>query len=103
MAVHEVLALVGDKWSVLIVVHLREGPQRFNALRRAIQGISQRMLTLTLKRLERYGLVHRTLYPEVPPRVEYELTELGRGLLVPVMALARWAEDHREAFSRAEQ
>jgi DNA-binding HxlR family transcriptional regulator len=101
MAVHEVLGLVGDKWSVLVVAHLREGPVRFNALRRAVGDVSKRMLTLTLKRLERDGLVLRTLYPEIPPRVEYELTPLGRSLLEPVLSLAEWAERHRHEIREA--
>lgn len=101
LAVHEVLGLVGDKWSVLVVVQLREGPLRFNTLRRAVSGVSQRMLTLTLKRLERDGLVTRTVYPEIPPRVEYALSELGRSLLHPVLSLADWAERHREEIQQA--
>ncbi|MBN9420068.1 HxlR family transcriptional regulator [bacterium SCN 62-11] len=96
MAVHEVLNLVGDKWSVLIIVHLREGTLRFNELKRRIGGVSQRMLTLALKRLERDGLVLRTLYPEVPPRVEYQLSPLGRELLEPLLQLPLWAEKNRQ-------
>src|SRR3974390_2698660 len=90
-AVSDVLARVGDKWSVLVVTLLGKGPRRFNELRRAIGGISQRMLTLTLRGLERDGLVTRTVYPTVPPRVDYGLTTLGRDLLVPVSALGEWA------------
>lgn len=97
----EVLDRVGDKWSVLIVVYLSDGPQRFNALRRRIEGISQRMLTETLRHLERDGLVLRTVYPSVPPRVEYTLTELGQSLRLPLAALATWAEQHRGAISQA--
>jgi DNA-binding HxlR family transcriptional regulator len=100
-AVSEVLARVGDKWTVLVVSTLGSGPLRFNALRRAIGGISQRMLTLTLRALERDGLVTRTVFPSVPPRVEYELTQLGRSLLVPVSALAAWAIAHRGAIDGA--
>lgn len=99
----EVLDRVGDKWSVLIVVYLREGPQRFNALRRRIEGISQRMLTETLRHLERDGLVRRTVYPSVPPRVEYALTELGQSLTLPLAALAAWAEQHRGAIVQARE
>ena len=83
-AVSEVLDRVGDKWSVLIIVLLGEGAQRFAELKRAIVGISQRMLTLTLRGLERDGLVKRTVHPSTPPRVSYELTRVGRTLLDPV-------------------
>jgi DNA-binding HxlR family transcriptional regulator len=95
VAVREVLNRVGDKWSVLVIVILTDGPRRFNELRRSIEGISQRMLTLTLRGLERDGLVTRTLYPSIPPRVEYALTPLGTTLLEPVQALAAWAARHR--------
>lgn len=90
-AVSGVLARVGDKWSVLIVSRLGTQPMRFNELKREIAGISQRMLTLTLRNLERDGLVTRTVFATIPPRVDYELTTLGRSLLVPVNALADWA------------
>jgi len=94
-AVSEVLDRVGDKWMVLVIVTLGRGPKRFNELRRAIASISQRMLTLTLRCLERDGLVTRTLYPSVPPRVDYALTELGRSLLAPVDGLGTWARKNR--------
>jgi DNA-binding HxlR family transcriptional regulator len=100
-AVSEVLQRVGDKWTVLVVKILGRGPMRFNELKRTIDGISQRMLTLTLRALERDGLVTRTVYPSVPPRVEYELTQLGRSLIAPVSALAMWAIDHRGAIHGA--
>ena len=100
-AVSEVLARVGDKWTVLVVSTLGKGPMRFNELKRTIGGISQRMLTLTLRALERDGLVTRAVFPTVPPRVEYELTALGRSLLSPVSALASWAIDHRGAIDGA--
>ena len=93
-AVSHVLARVGDKWSVLIVRLLGDGPQRFNAIKRMVGGISQRMLSLTLRSLERDGLVTRTVTPTVPPRVDYALTDLGRSLWVPVEALAGWAHRH---------
>src|ERR671925_740757 len=93
-AVSEVLARVGDKWTVLVVTVLGEGPKRFNELRRALGSISQRMLTLTLRGLERDGLVTRTVFPTIPPRVDYELTDLGRGLSTPVKALGKWAIEH---------
>ncbi len=94
-AVSQVLSRVGDKWSVLVVSILGMGPMRFNELKRAVNGVSQRMLTLTLRALERDGLVTRTVFPSVPPRVDYELTTLGRSLLNPVLALTGWALDHR--------
>src|SRR4051812_23230755 len=94
-AVREVLSLVGDKWSVLVVGLLGDGSRRFSEIRRTIEGISQRMLTLTLRGLERDGLVKRTVTPSIPPRVDYELTKLGRTLLEPVLALAMWADKHR--------
>lgn len=92
----EVLDRVGDKWSVLVIVLLGQRTHRFNELHRTIEGISQRMLTLTVRALERDGLVNRTVYASVPPRVDYELTELGRTLLVPLEALNTWANAHRE-------
>jgi DNA-binding HxlR family transcriptional regulator len=102
-AVSEVLARVGDKWSMLVVVMLGDGPRRFNELRRSIGGISQRMLTLTLRALERDGLVTRTVFPTIPPRVDYELTELGRSLLTPVGALSTWALENRSRIQLARQ
>jgi DNA-binding HxlR family transcriptional regulator len=100
-AVREVLQRVGDKWSVLIIGHLGEGAMRFNELRKSIEGLSQRMLTLTLRNLERDGLVTRTVFPEIPPRVEYELTRLGETLLEPITALAEWAGEHRTSIQEA--
>jgi DNA-binding HxlR family transcriptional regulator len=90
-AISGVLARIGDKWSVLIVSRLGQKPMRFNEMKREIGGISQRMLTLTLRNLERDGLITRTVYPTIPPRVDYALTPLGRSLLVPVNALSDWA------------
>ena len=90
----EVLARVGDKWTVQVISELGEGPRRFSELRRTIGGVSQRMLTLTLKNLERDGLVSRTVTPSVPPRVDYALTDLGRSMLGPVRALGDWAAAH---------
>jgi len=90
-AVSGVLARIGDKWSVLIVTRLGVRSMRFNELKKEIGGISQRMLTLTLRGLERDGLVTRTVFPTIPPRVDYELTALGRSLLEPVSALGNWA------------
>ncbi len=102
-AVREVLSRVGDKWSVLIVSLLGGGRRRFSELRRAIDGISQRMLTLTLKGLERDGLVTRTVYATIPPRVEYELTPLGTTLLDPIEALATWAHENKVAIHEAQR
>jgi len=102
-AVTSVLARVGDKWSVLIVALLGDGPKRFNEIKRMVGGISQRMLTLTLRGLERDGLVTRTVFPTVPPRVDYELTELGRSLWKPVEALGSWARDNQDVIAAARQ
>ena len=98
--VRGVLDRIGDKWSLMIIGSLNRGPLRFGALQTAIGGISQRMLTLNLRQLERDGLVSRTVYAEVPPRVEYELTELGHGLLVPVLELVNWVEDNAERIDK---
>ncbi len=98
-----VLNRVGDKWSMLIVMILAAGPRRFNELKREIDGISQRMLTLTLRGLERDGLVERTVEPTVPPRVTYELTELGQSLREPVKALGDWAIQHIACIRAAQQ
>ena len=98
-----VLARVGDKWTVLVVVMLAEGPMRFNVLKRRIGRVSQRMLTLTLRGLERDGLVSRTVYPTIPPRVDYELTTLGRSLQTPVTALGEWAFAHLDVMDAARQ
>lgn len=100
-AVSDVLDRVGDKWSVLVVVTLGDGPKRFNELRRSIASISQRMLTLTLRGLERDGLVTRTVFPTIPPRVDYELTELGRSLLQSVAALGNWARENHARILQA--
>src|SRR5205807_9954792 len=95
------LARVGDKWSVFVIMMLGDGPKRFNEIKRMIAGISQRMLTLTLRGLERDGLVTRTVFPTIPPRVDYELTDLGRGLSKPVEALGRWAIEHQPEIQHA--
>jgi DNA-binding HxlR family transcriptional regulator len=102
-AISDVLARVGDKWSVLVVSRLGEGPLRFNELRRSIGGISQRMLTLTLRGLERDGLISRTVFPTIPPRVDYALTPLGRDLLSPVSALGAWAIRNQQKIARARE
>lgn len=102
-AMRDILSLVGDKWSVLVIVNLGEGALRFSDLKRGIDGISQRMLTLTVRGLERDGLLTRTVYPTNPPRVDYELTRLGRTLLEPVTQLAMWAGRHRAEVLRARE
>jgi DNA-binding HxlR family transcriptional regulator len=96
------LSRIGDKWTVLVVQTLGEGGRRFNELRREIPSISQRMLTLTLRNLERDGLVNRTVTPTIPPRVDYELTELGRSLEKPICGLATWAMDNVERIHTAQ-
>ncbi len=98
-----VLARIGDKWSVLVVNRLGGGPVRFNELKRDVGGISQRMLTRTLRGLERDGLVTRTIFPTVPPRVDYALTSLGRSLLEPVSALGQWAIKHKRQITEARE
>ena len=100
-AISETLARIGDKWTVLVVELLADGPMRFNELRRTIGRISQRMLTLTLRGLERDGLVTRTVFATIPPRVDYQLTKLGRTLREPVIAIADWARKNRPAIVEA--
>ena len=100
-AVNDILARVGDKWTVRVVMCLADGPCRFNELRRIIPAISQRMLTRTLRNLERDGLVDRTVTPSVPPRVDYALTALGRSLVNPVARLGNWAIAHSARVERA--
>src|ERR1700678_1651804 len=100
--VASILARVGDKWSVFIIMLLGDGPKRFNQIKRMVGGISQRMLTLTLRGLERDGLVTRTVFPTIPPRVDYELTELGHSLWQPVEALGAWAKAHQGVIAAAQ-
>lgn len=100
-AVSDVLSRIGDKWTVYVVGLLSNGPMRFNELKRAVGGISQRMLTLTLRGLERDGLVTRTVYPTIPPRVDYELTDLGRTLIETLASLGEWAIKNRPAVEKA--
>lgn len=109
-ATRQLLDRVGDKWSVLVLVLLGDAPTRFSALKRAVAGISQRILTTTLRSLERDGLVKRTVHPTNPPQVDYALTALGKAMLGPIRMLAEWAEGHgadvqraRDAFDRAKK
>ena len=99
--VSEMLARLGDKWTVLVIMTLGGGPQRFNDLKRAVVGISQRMLTLTLRALERDGLVQRTVHPTVPPRVEYALTTLGQSFGAPIQAMGGWVFDNHDHIQAA--
>jgi DNA-binding HxlR family transcriptional regulator len=102
MAMTDILNRIGDKWTVMVVgILARHGTLRFNELKRMINGVSQRMLTLTLRNLERDGLVTRTIYPEIPPRVEYGLTELGRSLKGPINSLWEWSAANGEAVVEA--
>jgi DNA-binding HxlR family transcriptional regulator len=96
------LSRIGDKWTVLVVQTLGEGPKRFNELRREIPSVSQRMLTLTLRNLERDGLVSRTVTPTIPPRVDYELTDLGQSLQKPICGLATWATENVDIIHAAQ-
>jgi DNA-binding HxlR family transcriptional regulator len=96
------LSRIGDKWTVLVVATLGDGPRRFNELRREIPSVSQRMLTLTLRNLERDGIVNRTVTPSIPPRVDYELTPLGHSLLKPITGLTEWALDNVTAIHEAQ-
>jgi DNA-binding HxlR family transcriptional regulator len=102
-SVSTVLSRVGDKWSVLVIMLLARGPTRFNAIKRAASGISQQMLTRTLRGLERDGLVRRKVFPTVPPQVEYSLTPLGVSLSEPVRALGQWALIHIPHIERAQR
>jgi DNA-binding HxlR family transcriptional regulator len=101
--VRQILDRIADKWSLLVIALLEERTLRFGELGREIDGISKRMLTVTLRNLERDGLVRRTVHPEVPPRVEYELTALGRTLLGTTQALVAWTEEHQDQIARARQ
>ena len=101
--IRDVLDRIGDKWSVLVVVELAQGVRRFRELQRAVPGISQRMLTLTVRRLERDGLVTRTVFATVPPQVEYELTASGHSLTRLVKVLADWSADHRDGIAASRE
>ncbi|MCE4224434.1 helix-turn-helix transcriptional regulator [Methylobacterium sp. C25] len=102
LKISQVLSRIGDKWSVLIIMSLRSRTMRFSELKRGIDGISQRMLTLTLRNLERDGLVTRTVTPSIPPRVDYELTPMGHSLAEPVEALGTWAFQHIDRIAGAQ-
>ncbi len=101
--ISDLLSRIGDKWSVLVVTTLGDGSRRFNELRREIPSVSQRMLTLTLRNLERDGLVSRAVTPSIPPRVDYALTRLGRSLLRPLSALSEWAIENVGAIHDAQE
>ena len=102
-AVSDILGRIGDKWTVMLVGSLARGPLRYNQLHRKVEGISQRMLTLTLKGLEQDGLVTRTMYPSIPPRVEYALTPLGFSLIAPLSSLHAWAVQHGAAMAQSRE
>jgi DNA-binding HxlR family transcriptional regulator len=102
LKVTQVLSRIGDKWAVLVIIMLQERAYRFNELRRGIDGISQRMLTLTLRNMERDGLVTRTVTPSIPPRVDYELTDVGASLAGPVKILGEWAFDNLKRIAAAQ-
>jgi DNA-binding HxlR family transcriptional regulator len=99
----KVLDLIADKWTVLVMVLLKHGPQRFSAILRRVEGVSQKMLTQTLRDMERNGLITRTIYAEVPPRVEYQLSPLGQTLTEPLAAITRWAETNIGAVMVAQE
>lgn len=99
--IREILDRVGDKWSLYVIAKLYDGPLRFNELKREVDGVSQRMLTLTLRSLERDGLLTRAVYPTTPQRVEYELTGLGRSLREPIVGLLAWATENRGRMEKA--
>ncbi|MEX0955956.1 MAG: helix-turn-helix domain-containing protein [Rhizobiaceae bacterium] len=102
-AVSQVLARIGDKWTVLVIELLGRQPMRFSELRREIGGISQKVLTSTLRGLERDGFVTRTVEPTIPPRVDYEITQMGRELLEPIKALGAWARQNGARIEQARQ
>ena len=102
LKVTQVLTRIGDKWTVLVIIMLHERGYRFNELKRGIDGISQRMLTLTLRNMERDGLVTRTVTPSIPPRVDYELTDIGASLAGPVKILGAWAFENLKRIAAAQ-
>jgi DNA-binding HxlR family transcriptional regulator len=102
-AIRGVLNRIGDKWSLLVMITLEPGPLRYGQLKRQVVGVSQRMLTLTLRQLERDGLVARTIYPQIRPRVDYELTELGATLIAPARSVVHWALANYSAIDHARE
>lgn len=102
LKVTQVISRIGDKWTVLVIIMLRERGYRFNELKRGIDGISQRMLTLTLRNMERDGMVTRTVIPSIPPRVDYELTDIGQSLAEPVKILGEWAFENLRSIAAAQ-
>ena len=102
-ALGRVLDRIGDKWTIMVVGALSDGPMRFNTLQRTVPGVSHRMLTLTLRGLERDGLVKRTAFATIPPRVDYELTEAGHSLREPLLGLAMWARSRQEEIEAAQR
>jgi DNA-binding HxlR family transcriptional regulator len=103
-APHDVLTHLGDKWTILVVLLLAQVPEnqlRFSGIKYGVEGISQRMLTLTLRMLERNGLISRHYFPEVPPRVEYELSAMGKGMLLPLETFTRWIRENWPAMEQA--
>ncbi len=101
--IRDVLDRIGDQWSLLVLQSLEHGVMRFSAIHRAIEDISKQMLSKTLKHLEEDGFIRRTIYPEVPPRVDYELTDLGRSFLVPMKALIAWADTNHRAICHSRE
>ncbi len=101
--VSPILSHVGDKWTIMVVMLLGNGPMRFNEIKRGLDGISQRMLTLTLKALERDGMVTRTVFPTIPPRVDYELTGLGHSACEPILMLGNWIKTHLPEIEQARE
>jgi DNA-binding HxlR family transcriptional regulator len=101
--IRDVLDRIGDRWSLLVLAALADGTLRFSELARAIGDVSKQMLSTTLKHLEEDGLIRRTLYPEVPPRVEYDLTDMGRSFLIPLKSLVTWADEHHRAICEARE
>lgn len=97
----QVLDRIGDRWSVLVVGALSQGPLRFSELAKRVDGVSQKMLTQTLRGLERDGLITRTMYAQIPPRVDYQLSESGSSLAIPIQALETWAKENMPAIMRA--
>lgn len=103
LPVHDVLAQISGKWTILVVRHLSSGPKRFSEIKRHIEGISQKMLTATLRDLEKDGFVSRTVTPTIPPRVDYELTEMGRELQEPLRVIGEWAHANRQRVEAARE